>query len=616
MLWAIAGKSEFAFWQIADGDGGTVLEQGPADPTLPRWNGVLKEPLWTVTPDGATEEWVVPLAIGSVTKPWTFRLGFRADQIRNHIRRIVMTNALVATATSVVLVGLSFFLARQLVKPVRSLTMAANELERGNLDVSLPDAATYEIGQLVSAFRSMTGSIRERDAAISTHLASLEQSRDELETRVQERTSALVAATTRIHENEARMRAIVEHAADGIVTMSEAGIIELFNPTASAIYGYDQGELIGQPIGLLFANDWGIDADAKIVQTGAAPPVNLGRSAEVVFRRKSGEVFPGQMALSEMVVGERRLFTAIVSDISDRRRAEVERREMNERLVAASRSAGMAEVATSVLHNVGNVLTSVSVSATLLAQTVRESKVKGLGKAASLMELHASDLGAFVTADPSGRQLPEYLKQLALRLEAEQAATLNELDALFKNVEHVKAVVRMQQSYARGGREVSETLALQEVVEEALRIGGCNFAMLGVDVCRDYARMPPVVVDRHKVIQILVNLFTNAGHALAGREAARRLIVRTRAQGTTVSVVVIDNGVGIACDNLVKIFNHGFTTKREGHGFGLHASAVSAMELGGTLVAESEGIGQGARFVLTFPARAEPRSDVEGRLHA
>jgi signal transduction histidine kinase len=475
MLWAVAKKTEFAFWQISDGDQHTVLAQGDIDLSFPKWSGPLKEPYWTVTSDGTTEEWIVPLAVGSVVKPWTYRLGFRADEVQDHIRRIIATNTLVAAVTSVLLVGLSFVLARRLVAPVRSLTLVATELERGNLDVSLPEASNEEMRQLVAAFRSMTQSIRDRDRAIMAHLGLLEKSRDDLELRVQERTGELLKAKERI----------------------EAASVSL---------------------------------------------------------------------------------------------------------AAASRSAGMAEIATSVLHNVGNVLTSVNVSATILAETVRQSRVRGLGRAVALMEEHVQDLGAFVTSDPAGKLLPDYLKELSMTLEAEQGAVLQELEALLGNVNHVKAVVKMQQTYARKGQDVAEDGFLHEMAAEALRIGAPDLQRHGIEVACDYAEMAQVRVDRHRVIQILVNLITNAVHALEGRGADRRLVLQTRAlPDGRMSVRVSDNGIGISRDNIVKIFNYGFTTRADGHGFGLHSSAVSAMELGGTLVAESSGPGEGAAFILTLP---------------
>ena len=120
--------------------------------------------------------------------------------------------------------------------------------------------------------------------------------------------------------------------------------------------------------------------------------------------------------------------------------------------------------------------------------------------------------------------------------------------------------------------------------------------------------MPAVMVDKHKVLQILVNLMRNAKYAmdeLGPPEKCLTVSIRRREPGRVV-VCVRDNGIGISAENLTRIFNHGFTTKRDGHGFGLHSGLQAARELGGRLCATSDGIGRGATFCLELPVANTP----------
>ncbi|WP_272426852.1 sensor histidine kinase [Polyangium jinanense] len=127
----------------------------------------------------------------------------------------------------------------------------------------------------------------------------------------------------------------------------------------------------------------------------------------------------------------------------------------------------------------------------------------------------------------------------------------------------------------------------------------------GAVVERALSPLPRVLCDKHKVLQIVLNLLANAKWALDEREGeGKRLAVRlARPAEDRVRIQIIDNGVGIDSALLTKIFQHGFTTRKGGHGFGLHSSALVARAMGGTLAAESEGPGHGATFTLEFPFR-------------
>jgi PAS domain S-box-containing protein len=293
----------------------------------------------------------------------------------------------------------------------------------------------------------------------------------------------------------------------------------------------------------------------------------------------------------------------ISRDVTEQKRAEEEMEKLHQRLLETSRQAGMAEVATSVLHNVGNVLNSVNISAGVIAEQIRESRVLKVAEIAALLEHNKRNLGHFITEDVKGRHLPGYLKLLGEHLKQGQSLLVHELEGLMHNVEHIKEIVAMQQSYARV-RGVLEKVAIADLVEDALRMNAGAIARHHLQVKRAYdpSALPQITVEKHKVLQILVNLIRNAKYACdeSGRED-KVLTVSVSNGDNQVKVSIEDNGVGIAPENLTKIFNHGFTTRASGHGFGLHSGALAAKEMSGALIAHSDGLGKGARFTLELP---------------
>jgi PAS domain S-box-containing protein len=292
----------------------------------------------------------------------------------------------------------------------------------------------------------------------------------------------------------------------------------------------------------------------------------------------------------------------LVQDITGRKQGEIELERVNQELIQASREAGIAEVTTGVLHNVKNVINSVNVSAGVIAGQVKNSKSASLAKAAALLREHAADLGAFLTEDPKGKMVPGYLEQLARHLAAERTALLEELLQFEQNVRHISEIVTMQQNYAKVGG-TSENVGPVKLMEDSLRFNTASLARHGVQVVREYEpNLPEITVEKHRVLQILVNFICNAKHACqaAGRRD-RKLVVRVTHGGPFVNFVVMDNGVGIPPENLGRIFEHGFTTKKSGHGFGLHSGVLTAKELGGELQVQSDGVGTGATFTLRLP---------------
>lgn len=290
-------------------------------------------------------------------------------------------------------------------------------------------------------------------------------------------------------------------------------------------------------------------------------------------------------------------------DVTERVEADDRERTLQQQLRVASRRAGMAEIATNVLHNVGNVLNNVNVSASLVTDAIRKSRAAGLGRVVALIQEHASDLGTFVTADARGKHLPAYLGELSEHLKLEQSTTLQELDMLRKNIDHIKDIVAMQQSYAKlvGA---PEAVAVSNLVEDSLRMNAGAFSRHGVSLERQFEDVPDIIVEKHKVLQILINLLRNAKYACeASGKNDKRVTVRIANNGHGVRIAVTDNGVGIRPEHMAQIFSHGFTTKEDGHGFGLHSGALAAKELGGALRGDSSGPDQGATFTLELPRK-------------
>lgn len=324
----------------------------------------------------------------------------------------------------------------------------------------------------------------------------------------------------------------------------------------------------------------------------------------------------------------------ISKNITALKEAEEQLEKVHRQLVTVSREAGMAEIATNVLHNVGNVLNSVVVSTGLIGTRLRESKTKGFVDAMRLMDEHRADLGDFLSQDERGRRLPDYLQKLVAILGAERTYLLEELESLNKGLDHIRDIVTTQQSYARAPSSVLEPLLMSELLEDALRINLGSLVRRQVSVVKHWPNVPEALLDRHLILQIVVNLVGNALQAMEPvTDRPRRLTLRaekltvprthaatgTMASSTTASdlsgggssavaalirVEVEDNGEGITPENLARLFTHGFTTRKSGHGFGLHSCALAAKAMGATLRAHSDGPGKGARFTLDLPFRA------------
>lgn len=397
-----------------------------------------------------------------------------------------------------------------------------------------------------------------------------------------------------------KFRDALEQSSDGIVIIDPAtGRLLDCNASLPASGGYTREEFLALGARQLVPEftrtaQW----QALVEQGQAAGQLTL----ETVFRRKDGSTLPVEVSGKYVSTPDGHYAVVVVRDISARKQAEAALAAANREVLDLTRRAGMAEVAANVLHSVGNALNSVNVSAGIIRTTLKRPAVAGLERLAALLGEHADGLAAFLSGDPQGRQVLPYLARLAEACRGDHAAITAELESLTRNIEHIKAVVATQQRYARVGA-LEESVSVVGVVEDCLDMNSEPLARHRIEVVREFAELPPMTLEKHKLLQILMNLVANAKHACdEARRAGARIVVRVKAAGAGVRIEVADNGIGIPAENMPRLFEHGFTTRKTGHGFGLHGCALAAKGMGGTLTAHSDGPGQGATFTLELPA--------------
>jgi two-component system, NtrC family, sensor kinase len=420
---------------------------------------------------------------------------------------------------------------------------------------------------------------------------------------------------------------VLEQCGEAVIVKDLNAVVTYWNREAASLYGFSAEEAIGQPLRKLHAADLS-DADYSRLQER----VLAGRptSSTTERRKKSGETIRVALKTTPLLddqgnlIGEitnARDVTAMYLKEEALRRAKDaadaalranetitgELRAAQSELMTNARQAGMAEIANNVLHNVGNVLNSVNVSVGLLGNRLRESKSQGLADVVRLMNEHVADIGEFLTRDARGQRVLGYLDKLAMALATERRSLVEELELLAKSVDHIKEIVATQQSYA-GAASIVEPVQMGELVQDALRMTSASMERHQVTVITHVASVPTLLMDKHLMLQILINLISNAKQAMDGvpdglHQVTLRVDEARAADERSLRVQVEDNGEGIDAANLPKLFQHGFTTRKNGHGFGLHSCALAVQGMGGTLSADSEGRGRGASFTLQVPMK-------------
>lgn len=427
--------------------------------------------------------------------------------------------------------------------------------------------------------------------------AELEALNAGFESKVEIRTRDLELARKRSD----RLAMVAKHTDNSVLVLDCKGRVEWVNQGFTRQTGYDAHEIIRKhPIDVLGGTESDPKSVAKLTQAQTQ-----GREIDVEIKkyRKDGSVMileiEGRPILNRL--GEVVQYFQIERDITERKKGEQERERLHHQLREAARAAGRADVAASVMHNLGNVLNSVTVSITLLREKLTRSEASQLSKAANILDQHSSDLAAFITNDPRGRHFPRLLRELSDTLAREKSSELNEINSLVSSVDHIRSIVDSQINIA-DHRHVIESVSLQDAVEAAIEINEIGFSDQRLQLIVEIGTVDQVFADQHELTQMLATIIKNAQEAcMSNHFESHRITISARCEDKMAIIDVSDTGVGIKEEDLQVVFQPGFTTKETGTGFGLHAAAITATELGGSLTARSDGVGMGSVFQLRIP---------------
>ncbi len=420
--------------------------------------------------------------------------------------------------------------------------------------------------------------------------------------------SARKQAETELKESEEKYRLLAENVNDVIWIRDQDLKMMYVSPSVERLKGFTVAEEMNRsieesltPESLKLSVSL-FDNELEKEKTGKADPARrIAIDLEAFCKDGSTKWLENNISIVRDEYGVATSVLGVYRDVTERKKAEAELAGLNKRLVEAANEAGRADIAASVLHNVGNILNSVLTSNKTIKDALTGSKIKGFEKANALLKENIDNIEDFIVNNPKGKKLLEYYIKLEEVLKEENEYLSEHSDRLSEKIDLIKDVVVAQQAYASGFSQTEE-IDLKKIIEDALTIQSLSISNHSIDIVKKYEEVLPVNVQKAKFIHVLVNLLTNSKAAMADNDTENKTItISLNREGKNVRLKISDTGCGISEEELKKIFTHGFTTKKDGHGFGLHSCANYMTEMGGTMWAESDGKGKGASFVLEFP---------------
>jgi signal transduction histidine kinase len=660
----MAGDKSVDFLVISKNDGFAVIVERDSWRVVPNidsyWHPALRNPSGDIEHvplfNRRLFHFEFPFDYSGLQWGW-IHVGLSLKAYDSSVYQIYRRTGILAVVCILLSLVASVFYAKHFVGPILRLRTVVEQVASGDLMARAHVESKDEIQELADAFNTMADALVHRDHIVESvrftaqSLQSMPEWGQVIDQVLSKIGHAAKASRVLVGERQLSPEGVLtgtirfEWTAGGIPrwqdnfqysSLPREGVLEREERLAAGEmivvrHSEEKGEQFGMqclpplsviiaPIlvgnilwGTLVVHDCVLDRDWPEVEQDSVRAVAEMLGATIVRQTALQDLFEAKNELENRVAERtRELREQIVA--KDLTHAELE--EAQKRLIELSRLSGMAEVATGVLHNVGNVLNSVNVSSTLIADRLRTSRVSQLTDLARLLREHEANLGDFLSHDPAGQRVLPYFEKVSQHLVQERNELCQELEGLVQHVAHIKDIVSMQQTYARTSGML-EKIAFHTLIEDALRITAEEMDRHGVQLRKDIETVPAMTTDRNKVLQILLNLLRNAKDAVSASQASsREVTVRMRSiDGKTLRLQVSDNGTGIAPENLARIFSHGFTTKKNGHGFGLHSGALVARQLGGSLTAESDGPGHGATLILELPIDGKKARMTSGGSH-
>lgn len=305
-------------------------------------------------------------------------------------------------------------------------------------------------------------------------------------------------------------------------------------------------------------------------------------------------------------------FSGSSTDITQRKLAELELEKARKEALARAHKIGKAEFATTVLHNIGNVLSSVNVASSNMREIVNRSKLTNLTSGFQMIQENIGNLADFLTSDQRGQMLPDYLTKACDMMVKDLEELKTSAYSITNKIGLMRDIIETQQSLAKS-EERLQNRPIPDLIEEALTIQSESLKRYQVKVKRAYKTEVKVTVPVARFLHVLINLFKNASEAMRTMPEDKRVlrIEVTEAKDERICMDIQDSGEGINAEELEQLFTHGFTTKEDGHGFGLHYCKKAIEEIGGSIAVSSEGKQCGATFSLCFPRHCALVKDAE-----
>ncbi len=496
--------------------------------------------------------------------------------------------------------------ATTITQPLGVLTAASEAISRGDYSTQVRVSSGDEIEKLAMSFNAMTKDLEATYADLHAKNRELEETHRQLENLNKNLEFKIEERTHQLAESESKFRTLFEGSADAILLSSETELLDC-NPAMLKMFGYTGKDAFlkrsPSDISPEMQPDGAASYDKLLKLYGDASRAG-SRQIEWVSKRQNGEEFFTEIVITSVPLNGREVIHNVFRDITERKRTEQELLVAQQKLVETAHSAGMNEIATGVLHNIGNILNSVNISTEEIDITIKNSKIKRFINANDLLRNHLDNVSEFLSQHPKGRLLPGYYINLGEAIREEYDLITEEIGSLTIKVNMMRDVISTQQNYAKASL-YTEDVAIADMVDDAIKLQFGALNKQGVEIQRNYLKRPVGSVPKVKLIHVLTNLIKNGQEAMADnielKKPQKMIITLTQPKEDTAQIQILDNGCGIEPHHLERIFSHGFTTKVHGHGFGLHTCANFMTEMGGSLTVESGGAGLGAVFTLTFP---------------